>query len=287
MAARGTSAAAGACLVSVEPVAAESPSADEILARARAVYSSCSSFRDRCSCTAVMIRDSGERDTKLSSFTLDFVRPDRFRLESVEHGVGPEDEWPRTLNLMNEGGARSGRSGDKQLRRWERAEIPSWLKLHCVTPGLLVAPTRPEWDPLPGPRVHLLGMSTHEDRECFLVAGKVETGFQRTLWIDRERYLVRRCDDIEVFDEARRAHLRADIERQLRWLPSGEVAARRHLESILRNPLETFRSEVTWLFEPELDPAIPEERFATPDDWRGLPITDLPERGAPPDPPAR
>jgi len=273
--------------IGIGAVPAGSPSAPEILARVRAVYSSCCSLGDRGCETQVAVRDSGARTTDVSSFSLEFVRPDRFRLESVHHEVGPQSEWRRTVHLLNDAGARSYSPSGNSLRSWDRGELLATNALLYIVPGLLV-PCRPDLDPLPtSESAQLAGTSSLAGRECFLLEGTVARGFQRRLWIDRELYLVRRCDDVFVFDEAWYAKMRAESEDRLRKLPPGEdpSAVRFALEHFSK-PLEPYRTETTRLFEPELNAAIPAERFATPEAWRGLPISELPTPGAPPDPPS-
>jgi hypothetical protein len=271
----------------VGPVPTGSPSAPEILARVRAVYTGCRSIRDHGSETTVTVRDSGERSTDVSSFSLEFVRPDRFRLDTVDHEVGPESEWLRTVHLLNEDGARSRFAVGPFLRPWIPAELFAMLALQHVVPGLFV-PCRLDRDPIPTPdSARIAGMSMLAERECFLLDGTVAQGFQRRLWIDRELYLVRRCDDVFVFDEAWYAKMRAESEDRLRKLPPGEdPSAVRFALELFSKRLEPYRTETTRFFEPELNAAIPAERFATPEAWRRLPISDLPAPGAPPDPPS-
>jgi hypothetical protein len=271
----------------VVPISDGSPSASEILARVRTVYSDCRSVRNRGSETKVTVRASGERRTDLSSFSLDFMRPDRVRLETVDHEVGPESEWRRALYLVNEDGARSRYPVGHFLRPWAPAELFGALALLHVVPGLLV-PCPPDRDPLPMPdSARLAGTSRLAGRECFVVDGTVGRGFERRLWIDCGHYLVRRCEDVFVFDDAWYAKMRAESEERLRNLPLDEDPSelRRTLEHFSK-PHEPYRAETTRLFEPELDVEIPLERFATPAEWRGLPVTDRPAPGARAGPPA-
>ena len=249
---------------------ADAPSAPAILARVRSAYRSCVTLRDAGTETSVHV-PPGPQGTQKAVFSLEFLRPDRFRLEIAKVTVGPEDEWERSLALWNEEGIREHWP---HLPGGLRSRSPGEDLLGSFGPNLgvpaLLVPCPPDRDPLPAAEsAELLGLATLAGRECFVVRGVCANGAQRTFWIDRERALVRRCDEVFFFDEAWRRKMRARLEEDLRGAntPDEHAATERALEHFSKR-MEPYRTETTLLFEPELDVVIPAERFATPEAWR-------------------
>jgi len=229
----------------------------------RRAYTACATLRDRGIATSTSIRQSGARDTDKQRFAIDFVRPDRFRVETAKMTVGPEDEW-FSWWILRDGERVLLSSGSYSKDPVSPDEFVARLGRLLVIPGLLV-PCPAELDPLPtNDTAALLGLMTLGAQECHVVRGTCAAGFERTLWVDTVG-LVRRCDEVFHVDEAWRERMRTRTEEKLRLAtPEQATEIRRSLEFFSR-PSEPYSTETTVLFDPEPDAAIEAARFAVPD----------------------
>jgi len=247
----------------------DAPSAAELLARVRHVYGNCARLRDRGTQTRVRVPRRASLPTKKQTFELAFVRPDRFRLVTAEVSVASEEEWERTLYLWNDEVIRANiryLPGGKKLFA-SGNELLGSFSIAIVAAALLV-PVVNERDPLPQRDVSLLGLAEHEGRACYVVHGLCWNDTKRTLWIDRERSCILRCDDVHEFDAAWNAKMRAQSEERLRQaLSPEERAACEHALEMFSKPAEPYRTEITQLFAPEFDVELAPELFATPAGW--------------------
>jgi hypothetical protein len=80
------------------------PTPSDIVDRVRAVYATCSTYRDTGEATMVFIKGPRptDRRTHALEFRTEFVRPDRFLFEYTNRDVGPKSEWKRYVVWQHE-----------------------------------------------------------------------------------------------------------------------------------------------------------------------------------------
>lgn len=234
----------------------------EHVARVRAAYAACRSYRDMGEASVTIARGPKpwQRTTQRFPFQTAFVRPARFLLEWKVMGVGPHEEWSHAAAWRNARG----------LFAWETSVELAEPRL--ASPGSL-AEVLERWSPACGgcttlvPR--LLGLIGGEDPlEGLQFAGEDELDGQRAArlekslvggvfvaWIALERPLLLRTFSRLRHSPERDAALRA-------------LAARAELPDELRKlvvdapPVSGERIVETTLFlRPELDPALDDSAF--------------------------
>lgn len=234
----------------------------EHVARVRAAYAACRSYRDMGEASVTIARGPKpwQRTTQRFPFQTAFVRPARFLLEWKVMGVGPHEEWPHAAAWRNARG----------LFAWETSV--EQVEPRFASPGSL-AEVLERWSPACGgcstlvPR--LLGLIGGDDPlEGLQVAGEDELDGQRAArlekslvggvfvaWIALERPLLLRTFSRLRHSPERDAALRA-------------LAARAELPDELRKlvvdapPVSGERIVETTLFlRPELDPALDDPAF--------------------------
>jgi len=211
----------------------QNPTPQQILRDMEKVYAMGRTYRDSGVVETVFIREESRRTVR-KPFKTAFVRhPLRFRFEFLDLSVVPRDELRRYLVACD---------GD-QVRTWwdlrpaigSAKEIASALEAAAgVSSGSsytippLLMPDQP-WEPLMGnPMVALENLELLEDGEvegapCYRIGGDRD-GEPVTLWIEKQRKLLRRVDGSRDFTE--------------------------------------FRTESTTLFEPQMDVSVTEEELA-------------------------
>lgn len=234
----------------------------DLVARVRAAYAACRSYRDMGEASVTIARGPKpwQRTTQRFPFQTAFVRPARFLLEWKVMGVGPHEEWPHAAAWRNARG----------LFAWETSVEQAEPRL--ASPGAL-AEVLVRWSPACGgcttlvPR--LLGVIGDDDPlEGLQVAGEDEVDGLRAqrlekslvggvfvAWIALERPLLLRTFSRLRHSPERDAALRA-------------LAARAELPDELRKlvvdapPVSGERIVETTLFlRPELDPALDDSAF--------------------------
>jgi hypothetical protein len=177
-----------------------------ILARTRAAYANCRTYRDSGESTTVVVMgpQPWERRTSIKRFRTAFERPQSLFFEYRDVGVGPESEWSRALVC----------AGPDGILTWSTLRIAqeppksihaALYHLMCVsggtsgtTPWLLV-PT-PERCPLPESHsAWIAGTDRLGGSECFRVRGHDRLGTPFDVWIDPRTHAVRRISETRTF----------------------------------------------------------------------------------------
>lgn len=234
----------------------------DLVARVRAAYAACRSYRDMGEASVTIARGPKpwQRTTQRFPFQSAFVRPARFLFEWKVMGVGPHEEWPHAAAWRNARG----------MFAWETSAELAEPRL--ASPGAL-AEVLERWSPACGgsatlvPR--LLGVIGGDDPlEGLQVAGEDEVDGLRAqrlekslvggvfvAWIALERPLLLRTFSRLRHSPERDAALRA-------------LAARADLPEELRKLVAESPSvsgerivETTLFLRPEFDPALDDSSF--------------------------
>ena len=199
-----------------------------ILAAMDEVYASCDSYRD---CGRVTIRfldmGGGVTSTSVRSFRSAFIRPGRFRFEyAFENGhsyiVGSNGETTRTWYAAPPGGELSESLASSAAGVTGLSGVSARSVLSLLLPGRVVGRRLTELvevvsvgdEPLDGVNCYRLRgrfaplpvdpAAEEEQRQAFLWAtGRLPERAvvrPRTLWIERERFLLRRTEEHTEFE---------------------------------------------------------------------------------------
>ena len=194
----------------VLPVSADEPKpqamkAEDVFDRMAKVYAGCKSYHDSGVVKTVFVRGDGSRTVE-KPFTTSFVRPDRFRFEYKEKNGGSPGRryivWRKGEEVQTWWDVKPG---VKKLESLARAlaggAAVSSGSAHTI-PALLLPKEvvgRRLMDMMEAKRVEDANL---DKVDCFRIEGKF-AGRPATLWIDQEKFLVRRIDVRKKFDDFR------------------------------------------------------------------------------------
>jgi hypothetical protein len=242
----------------------EPSSVSEILARTRAVYATCQTYRDEGSVVTRVepLTPAHGPSTSRKPFATWFVRPERFRFEYASETIGPPDEWDRMVILWNQEGVRSTWTIQEGVSVHDSVHAA----IGCATgvsagtaytvPTLLV-PGGTGRDPLDAREVEYVGRRDLEGRECLLLRRMDRTG-SKTLWIGCADHLLHRIEEEKVFDEQVLRELQAHSQAYHRSLPSEERMLEEGRESDGSRP---FRMRSVTSYRPVIDGPIDARPF--------------------------
>ena len=178
--------------------------AKETLTQAAQVYASAESYLDEGLVLTTFIDSDGERVTQ-RPFNTAFVRPDRFRYEYRDRGeesrkyiVGRDGERVRTWWHV---GDRLREMDDLSLALAGATGV-SGGSAHTI-PRLLMPDTIRGFVLTDLLDVELLGEEEVDGAACYKIQGRHPRADWQTLWIEKDRMLVRRIDQQTQFDTFR------------------------------------------------------------------------------------
>ncbi len=176
--------------------------ASQILERMAEVYVHCNSYRDTGLVRTVFLYERGSR-LEEKMFRTEFVRPNLFRFEYGEsETTGPKNRyivWSKGKNVLTWWDVRPGVKRKESLNlALAGATGVSSGSAHTI-PALLIP------DEVSGRRLtdmtelERLKDADHGTVSCFRIRGKY-AHIPRTIWIDRNTFLVRMIEDQRRFD---------------------------------------------------------------------------------------
>jgi outer membrane lipoprotein-sorting protein len=189
---------------------------ETIMLRMARVYRNCRSYRDQGEVTTVQLIEGGRAGSE-RPFSTAFVRPDRFRFQFTDTGLGERSSryivwtdgdqvhswWDAKPGLRDAGTLRDGLTVAAAVSGGSSVRIPSLLLPQEVGEGgpMVVAAER-------------ISDATDRDVPCIRIQGKSQRtpytftqGTQTltvederiTLWIDRAKLLLRKVEDKKTF----------------------------------------------------------------------------------------
>jgi hypothetical protein len=189
---------------------------ETIMLKMARVYRNCRSYRDRGEVTTIQLIEGGRAGSE-RPFATAFVRPDHFRFQFTDTGLGERSSnyvvwtegeevhswWDAKPGVRNAGTLRDGLAVAAAVSGGSSVRIPSLLLPHEVGDGgpMIVAAER-------------MPDTTDRDVPCIRIKGKTQRtpytltqGTQTltvqdesiTLWIDRATLLLRKVEDRKTF----------------------------------------------------------------------------------------
>ncbi|HEX4826088.1 MAG TPA: hypothetical protein VFV19_17450 [Candidatus Polarisedimenticolaceae bacterium] len=193
-------------LMLVAAATAEPKTAQDVLEATAHAYAGCATYHDSGKITVAFEGESGSIATT-TSFTTEFVRPDRFRFEcagsslkgSPFHFIVWRDGHGTHHWSSRVPGVRSDVTFEAGV---ESAATPSVSNgASAMIPSLLLSGEVESWG-LAKMESMSLGAEAAFGHECFKVSGKFATN-ERTLWIDKKSLLIRRVEELIVSETTR------------------------------------------------------------------------------------